>query len=307
MSAGEPRGSQTANSSWHLGQSREVSFWTRYIRSHGGEHWRRLNESVELSWTFRPYTDLPPVPPKRSAQRPPLRFLVVGSGPGSDVGYKSWTDAATSLVLTDPLAKKYEPIFQTIGKHPPVRILPVRGEDLESHFGSSTFDFAYSVNAIDHTTNPSHVLRNMVRVVAPCRWAVVEVWENEATLQKGNGMHRWNIRAEEGINGASGMSTFVQQFGEPGGGLNVTEALLSTEASEFVTQRWQGCYLNGECAIPSRWRIRMSVGGKCGAAPLAVRAHVRCNSCVQCRAKWNSQSKWKPGDGDAWFNCEFGR
>ena len=234
------------NVAWNIGGSDEVKFWEQHLRAQGAS-WYRFNASREIALGLRPYLGLPatiPTQVKHAAKRA-VRLLEVGSGPASTIGYRAWADTHLTLVLTDPLALRYEDIFERIGVRPPVPILPVAGEALAQWFADGIFDLVYSVNALDHALDPVDTLRGMLRTARPCGWAVCELFQAEAVTQRGGGMHRWNFLASEAADGR--LSTTLSYFGHASTKVtNVTAEMLRAGAARVVTQRWRGPDLSGD-------------------------------------------------------------
>lgn len=233
---------------WEKAGSEEAKFWD-IIFKRKGKTWHRLDRNRTVTETLRHYLDLPITP--RSDVMSFFRILVVGSGPTSDIGYKSWSDAELTLVLTDPLAYSYRTLWKKHDLYPPADILPLMSEELNQFFNSDTFDFVYSVNAMDHAHSPLDSLHSMLSVARPCRWVVVELWENEAVSQKGWGMHQWNFNMDS--SGAASLTQWGDSTGK-----NVSELMRVAGASDVHVQRWNGCYLNGDCNAAQKTRMRMS-------------------------------------------------
>lgn len=60
------------------------------------------------------------------------------------------------------------------------------------------FDLSYSRNALDHGEDPLEGLRNMVAVVRPDGWVVLEVWPNEGRASNYRGLHQWSFNLVKG-------------------------------------------------------------------------------------------------------------
>ena len=241
----------TKISQWSEGKEHELAYWKVKIAD---PSWPKRDTTREIASAFRPYIEN-----TRNSlsigEEGPSRILVVGSGPASDIGYRSWSNLPVLIQLTDPLADNYLSLYKTLGVTPPdpvKTIAPIFGEDIHKRFGSDYFDLAYSVNAIDHSYDPMVVMRAMYKVTRPCGWVVFEIWENEASIEGGNGMHKWNIAPHSD---GHGMLLTDLKSGESYDVLNEF-SVLGAEAS---VQRWKGCFLNGDCNRRDDMRIRLSV------------------------------------------------
>jgi len=231
---------------WKISRASEAKFWDGVIEQ-GGQSWTRFDRHQVLPEVFRTYFGLPLNPSSVNARR--IFFLVVGSGPSSHIGYKGWSDVMLNLFLTDPLASLYEELFNKHHVFPPALIHDVTGEELTATFSTAAFDMVYSVNAIDHTADPIIVLQQMQPVLKPCSVAVVEMWENEAYMAGGTGIHQWNFFYKDG-------TIFLQKFGTDH--VRDVRAMLRTSgAGEVICQRFSGCFLNGDCNYPEKPRLRL--------------------------------------------------
>ena len=245
---------------WERSKASESEFWDKVLQN-AGQSWERFDRNKVLPSVFRAYFRLPDTPNALTKKR--IYFLVVGSGPSSDIGYKGWSDVMLNLFLTDPLAPLYEDLFNKHQIFPPALIHDVAGETMSATFSDAAFDMVYSVNAIDHATDPMLVLQQMQVVLKPCAVAVVEMWENEAHMAGGIGMHQWNFFYKD-------KAIFLQKFGT---NLvrNVRANLLKSGAGEVICQRFSGCFLNGDCNYPEKPRLRLTARKDSGksCAPIA--------------------------------------
>jgi len=227
---------------WPQKYAHELNFWQSAITSWGGKNWERFNFSRPIIPAFRRYLDI---------SQTLSKVLVVGSGPSSDIGYQSWPDHKISLFLTDPLGVWYDEIFQAIGAHPPASVLTVPGEDLNATFATNTFDFIYSVNALDHTDSPLTVLSQMVSVLRPCKWAVIEIWKDEGTQEGKTGMHQWDIHLVNKHKAA------IDHVSDKTRSIVVQEDYLKAKVN---VHEWFGCFLNDVCfAQREKERVRISL------------------------------------------------
>ena len=225
----------------------EAFFWDGVL-ARNGQSWSRFNRSRVLPHAFRGYLNLPSAPSLEEVWK--RNIIIVGSGPSSDVGYAPYPDVVLNLVLTDPIAGIYEQLFKKHKIYPPAFIFEVAGEDLSTFFANNNFDLCYSVNAVDHSIHPLTVLHEMMKVTKPCGWSVVELWENEANIEGGNGMHQWNFFVEDEVMMLESFKSKRQW--------NVNDAARSFGAGEVFSQRFEGCFLNGDCNHQENIRVRLS-------------------------------------------------
>jgi len=233
----------------------EVSFWDSLIASWTSEE-RRLARNVQIAPKLRRYFALPDVAsPAAGSEKQILtiHLLVVGCGPTSDVGYVSWADTTTTLVLTDPLAKNFEDLLLRHGLTPPAQVIPVHAEHLLDIFQYSSFELVYSVNVFHEVEDPLAAFRSMLAITGDCMWTVVELWENEADRHFGLGMRQWNFKWFQG-------HVVMSRYGtDASRGFNLTGALHAAGADAVLSKRWQGCFLNGDCHRRQHWRLRLSM------------------------------------------------
>jgi len=234
--------------SWEDKLYEETSFWDSYIESKGQE-WARFNRDVPIAPAFRPYLELPDNE-SESTEVKFLNVLVVGSGPGSDIGYSDYEDAKVNLVLTDPLAKIYDDVFKKQNAYPPHQIMNLAAEELECFFQPDVFNLVDSTNALDHAYDPVEALRQMVRVTAPCAWIIVELFENEANVESGNGLHQWNFHMNGSRLALGKYNTTVLY--------DLTDE-MSKVGAELSATKFEGCWLNGNCLAMSKPRLRIKI------------------------------------------------
>lgn len=124
----------------------------------------------------------------RDAGQARFRALDVGSGPFTFLGFELVSDELRGLQLevtaVDPLARVYQEEIQRSGVVPPVWPLPLKGEEISGFFPPRSFDLVVSRNAIDHAIDPLVVIGNMVSLVKPGRFVIIEVLEREAEWQR---------------------------------------------------------------------------------------------------------------------------
>jgi len=97
------------------------------------------------------------------------------------------------MVAVDPLARMYREILHFSGMAYPVRPQPGRGERLRTVFGAGTFDLVYASNALDHTQSPRACVEQMVEVLRPSGFLVLEGFVDEGSNGSWNGLHQHDL------------------------------------------------------------------------------------------------------------------
>jgi SAM-dependent methyltransferase len=178
---------------WRRGKSWELRFWRKFLDPDG--HWggdvrRRMDPSSPVD--NRMLVDcLDRIPRERVA------ILDVGAGPITIVGY-THPGKELQVTATDALAADYDRLLATAGLAPPVRTLGCKGEELLQHFEPASFDIAYARNSVDHSIDPRLIIENMLRLVRPDGFVVLEHLRNEGRSAGYRGLHQWNLDESEG-------------------------------------------------------------------------------------------------------------
>lgn len=182
---------------WERGLSSELGFWEEYFRTEG----RQFPDGYRI----RRDPDAPIADPLllRAIDRSssdPVRILDVGSGPLTAVGRHDprHSDRRIEIIPTDPLAEEYDRLMERFGVTPPVRSRPCRGEDIVTTFGASTFDVAHARNSVDHSADPTVILRNMADAVTPHGSIVLHHFRREGEKAQYADLHQWNFDLEDG-------------------------------------------------------------------------------------------------------------
>jgi len=124
------------------------------------------------------------------------KILDVGAGPLTVLG-KRWKHGSLDIVPVDPLAEAYARSLKKHRIEPAVPTLYGDGEKLTEIFPENHFDLAYANNAVDHSQNPLECIRQMIAVVKPGRYVLLEHKKNEAQTQKYTGLHFWNFSLDD--------------------------------------------------------------------------------------------------------------
>lgn len=172
----------------------EIEFWFRWLRDHGAP-W-----TDDYIWRTDAESPLQPRIRKHLPEAPPdarLRILDVGSGPLTILGTR-WGERTLEITAVDPLADRYAQLFERVGLQP--HTLPVRGDaaHLSDLFEEDTFDLAYARNCLDHGHDPLRSIREMLKVVKPGRYALLDHATDEGEHMGYAGPHQWNFRVEDG-------------------------------------------------------------------------------------------------------------
>jgi SAM-dependent methyltransferase len=176
---------------WRSRTKSEVDFWAGWLNgAPGTEQWAddrllRLDPDTEIRDPLvREELE------RLSAET--ISILDVGAGPLTRLGYR-FPGKTLEVVAVDPLAGDYDRLLREAGLEPPVRTLPVAGEQLLEHFGTRRFDIAYASNALDHSADPLAIIANMVTLVRPGGAVLLRHKRNEGQSAGYGGLHQWNF------------------------------------------------------------------------------------------------------------------
>ena len=169
----------------------ELLFWDRWLGK------RRSDPALaELLREDRPV----PQGLQRFVERAPagrVRILEVGAGPIGAIGEVHPT-RQVEVVPTDILADEYNRVLRRRGLRPRIPTLRADMERLAEQFGADAFDLVYAANCIDHTGDAPRAIEEMVRVLRPGGYLVMEHFEDEGAHQDYAGLHQWNLSLAEG-------------------------------------------------------------------------------------------------------------
>lgn len=178
-----------------IGLKSEIAFWDRWFKYQGvtdqektekrhRDYLHRLDTQSEFQNKFRELIDLPP--------NSIIRILDVGAGPLSIIG-KCWDERDLVITPVDLLAKHYDKLLKKYKITPPVRTISGSAEYLTNYFKNNYFDLVYARNCIDHVNNPIQAIQEMIAVVKPNCYVLMEHIINEGVSQQYRGLHKWNI------------------------------------------------------------------------------------------------------------------
>jgi len=180
-----------AKSKWYLGIPAEVAFWDKFFATKGlfwhDDYARRLDPDLPLQKHVR---DLLP-------RRADVDILDVGAGPLTVLG-KKCKRKSLRITAVDALANEYDKILRSYRIIPLVRTQKVVCEKLTGCFVRNTFDLVYARNSIDHSYNPEQAILEMVSVVKPNCYVLLEHYVNEGETHEYHGLHQWNLSETKG-------------------------------------------------------------------------------------------------------------
>jgi SAM-dependent methyltransferase len=170
----------------------ELAFWRTYLLDHGREacdrtRWEAVFPSPLLGHVER----------LRAQRARSPKLLEVGSGP---VSLLAWgvDQGLFELTAIDPLAREYARLTRELPCSYPVTPTLGFGEDLLTRFSPSTFDLAYSGNALDHASSPRRCMEELTQVVDDGGIIYCEGFVREGTNAGWQGLHRHDLVPEGG-------------------------------------------------------------------------------------------------------------
>jgi SAM-dependent methyltransferase len=177
-----------------LALAQEVQFWRNWVATGGlqwPEHYRfctdpdsEVNDPLLCEILA-------------ASSQSTVSILDVGAGPITGIGFR-YLGKQLAIAAVDPLADEYDGILREHAVEPPVRTLPLRGEQLVERFGPGSFDIAFARNALDHAVDPLPIIRNMVTVVRRGGHVVLRHVPNEAVTERYGQLHQWNFDERDG-------------------------------------------------------------------------------------------------------------
>ena len=144
-----------------------------------------------------------------------IHILDVGAGPLTYLGRK-FHGKQINITAVDPLADEYDKILAKYQVQPLIRTEKLAGEELTTRFQPNTFDLVFARNSIDHSYDPERVILQMIEVVKPGRYVLLEHLPNEASKHHYIGLHQWNFSVSADgdflINSKLGNVNFTKKY-----------------------------------------------------------------------------------------------
>ncbi len=176
----------SASETWADNLSEELSFWRSALMDPGPEGEMQRSRATERAvWNE--------LRARVHRSDGTVRMLDVGSGPLTTLG-TLWPDRSVEVVAVDPLADAYNALLDELGITPPVRTLPLRGEELLDHLEPGSFDVVHAANSLDHTADPVLALQQMLGVTRPGGTICLLHHVDVGVLEGYHGLHQWNLR-----------------------------------------------------------------------------------------------------------------
>lgn len=166
----------------------EAVFWEGWFDLPEADLARRLDPAIDDPTVLECLSRLP------GAE---ATVLDVGAGPLSTLGTVA-PGKEVKLTAIDPLADRYDQTLTKVGVTPPTRTLRCSGEELLERFAPGSFDISFSENALDHALDPLRIIRNMVSVVRPGGFVILNHAPNEGEHAGYGNVHQWNFRDDNG-------------------------------------------------------------------------------------------------------------
>lgn len=135
----------------------------------------------------------------------PWKILDVGAGPLTSIGKTICGGSnGIEIIAVDPLAWEYDQLLAKYNIKPIVRTHMADAENLRNYvvpgelrFRDDTFDLVFCRNALDHCRDPRKALQEMIAVVKPGAYVLLEHRPDEALRTKWSGFHQWNLGMDE--------------------------------------------------------------------------------------------------------------
>jgi len=175
----------------------ELAYWERELSLQGDYPEAILNrvKPERMDREF-PFYLMPLIDKLRNVNHRPPKVLDVGSGPLSMLAY-GHHNHIIDLTCVDPLADEYARLLTHYGYTIEYPIIAGYAEHLSKIFGRDSFDLVWIHNSLDHTQDPATAMKEMVAVLRPSGYLVVQGWEREGTAQGFNGLHQHDLYITE--------------------------------------------------------------------------------------------------------------
>ncbi|GEM_PF-3505572 len=172
---------------WNKSITSELIFWEQWMCTSGLQWKEGFQDRIDPHSSLQsPLCDYVPLCGKNA------KILDVGAGPLTFIN-KNLPEYPFQIFPVDALARYYDVLLRKYGIEPLVRTEYCHGEFLYKKFEANYFDIVYSRNALDHTYDPLRCIKNMILVTKKNGFVVIEVFENEGTVENWTGLHQWNF------------------------------------------------------------------------------------------------------------------
>lgn len=166
----------------------ELQFWDHWLSTDKARVDERLNPTLDREVVLKCLATLP---------GEAVSIIDVGAGPLTTLGTEV-PGKKVSLTAVDELGEQYRRLLERHSISPVVWTEPCSGEELSKHYGEESFDIAYAENALDHTVDPLRVIQNMVSIVKPGGYVILNHHVNEGDQEDYGHLHQWNFEERGG-------------------------------------------------------------------------------------------------------------
>jgi SAM-dependent methyltransferase len=129
----------------------------------------------------------------------PLSLVDVGSGPFSAFCIQNLINRHDlEIVGVDPLADFYKKLHRKFQTRHYLKCLKGYGETLDKLFDKEHFHLAVTQNALDHSMNPKLFMQKLFGIVKPGGYLIITGYINIGSVEKWQGLHKWNIDVVNG-------------------------------------------------------------------------------------------------------------
>lgn len=170
---------------WTNNLTTEVNFWRGYCKNWVENNEFRLHPETHPFLYADFFNDI-------VLDKDIIEVLDVGAGPLTYLGLVH-PEKKINIIAIDALADEYNIILKELNINPIIRTIKLNAENLTTTFGENKFDVIWCANALDHTHNPETVLLNMINVVSPTGYIILQHANNEGLRNNYGGLHQWNI------------------------------------------------------------------------------------------------------------------
>ncbi len=180
---------------WETGKQNELRFWRDFFATKGGKwqqnYLQRQDSNLPLQNYINQYLR------KTIEIGSTAKILDAGAGPLTFVGKKS-PICNLDLIAVDALANEYDQILAEFDITPIVRTQYCDVEKLTSRFALNYFDLVHIRNALDHSYDPLLGILQMLDVVKPGGYVLINTKIDEGEDENYLGFHNWNFRCQRG-------------------------------------------------------------------------------------------------------------